>query len=113
MNLKPGKLLRIYVNEDDRHQGKPLYEAIVQRCRELNVAGATVFRAAEGFGESAELHRRHAFRRDDSIVITIVERPEKVEEILPILESMMPGGMIAVSDVDVIAVSKGVPTTLQ
>lgn len=107
MNGQTGKLLRVYVNEDDRYGGKPLYEAVVDRCRELKIAGATVFRAFEGFGETAELHRHHLFRGGQPIVITIVERPEKAAQILPILQSMMQGGIIAVTDVEVIAISKG------
>ena len=107
MSLQPGKLLRIYVNEQDQYEGKPLYEAIVQRCRELDVAGATAIRALEGFGETAEVHRLHMFGSDDSIVITIVERPEKAQQVLPVLQAMMTSGLIAVTDVDVMFVSNG------
>ena len=112
MNGQPAKLLRVYVNEHHQHDGKPLYEAIVNRCRELKVAGVTVFRALEGFGETAELHRQHLFRSDPPIVITIVESPEKAHEILPVLESMMDSGMIAVTDVEVTVVSNGARTVL-
>ncbi len=112
MNGQLGKLLRIYVNKYDRHNGKPLYEAIVDRCRELKVAGVTAFRAFEGFGETAEVHHQHLFRDDQPIVITIVERPEKAVEILPVIEGMMNGGIIAVTDVEVTVVSKGTRSTL-
>jgi uncharacterized protein len=112
MNCQPGKLLRVYVNEHDQYGGKPLYAAIVDRCRELKIAGATVFRALEGFGETAELHHHHLLRGDQPIVITIVERPEKAQQILPILESMMNGGIIAVTDVEVMVVSNGSKTAL-
>lgn len=112
MKGQPGKLLRVYVNKDHQYEGKPLYEAIVDRCRELKVAGATVFSAFEGFGDTAEVHHQHLFRDDQPIVITIVERPEKVAQILPVIESMMNGGIVAVTDVKVTAVSKGNRTTL-
>ena len=112
MNLQPAKLLRIYVTEHDQYAGKPLYEAIVERCRELNVAGATVFRTLEGFGETAELHHRHFLQSDHPIVITIVESPDKAREIIPQLEAMMNSGMIAVTDVEVTIVSNGKRTTL-
>jgi uncharacterized protein len=112
MNAQPGKLLRVYVNKDDRYCGKPLYEAIVDRCRELKIAGATVFGAFEGFGESAEFHHQHLFRDDQPFVITIVDRPEKAEQILPVIEGMMNGGIVAVTDVEVTVVSKGARTTL-
>lgn len=112
MNGQPGKLLRVYVNKDDSYGGKPLYEAIVDCCRELKVAGATAFSAFEGFGETAELHHQHLFRDDQPIVITIVERPDKAEQILPVIEGMMTGGIVAVTDVEVTVVSKGARTTL-
>ena len=112
MNGQPGKLLRLYVNEHDQYAGKPLYEAIVDRCRERKVAGVTVFRALEGFGASAELHHSHLFRSDQPIVITIVERPEKAQQTLPVLEGMMSSGLIAVTDVEVTLVSNGARTDL-
>lgn len=107
MSLQPGKLLRIYVNEQDQYEGKPLYEAIVHRCRELEVAGVTVFRGLEGFGSTAELHRSHLFGSDEPIVITIVERPEKAQQVLPELQRMMSSGLVAVTDVDVTVVLNG------
>ena len=113
MNGQPAKLLRVYVTEHDEYGGKPLYEAIVQRCREMSVAGVTVFRALEGFGESAELHHRHLFQSDQPIVVTIVESPEKARQIIPELEAMMNSGMIAVTDVEVTVVSNGARTTLR
>ncbi|MGI9075461.1 MAG: DUF190 domain-containing protein [Bryobacteraceae bacterium] len=113
MNSQPGKLLRIYVNERDQYQGKPLYEALVARCHELNLVGATVFRALEGFGESSELHRTHLFGSDQPIVITVVEGPEKAREALPVLQSMMNSGVIAITDVEVTVVSNGAPAALR
>lgn len=112
MNQQRGKLLRVYVNEQDQYEGKPLYQALVERCRELHVAGATAFRALEGFGETAEVHRHQMFGSDQPIIISIVERPEKAQEILPILQGMMTSGLIAVTDVDVTVVSNGQPAAL-
>jgi hypothetical protein len=57
--VKKAKLLRLHFGESDQYQGKPLYEAIVNRCKELKIAGATVLRGLEGYGESAEIHRHH------------------------------------------------------
>jgi uncharacterized protein len=107
MNSQPGKLLRIYVNEHDRYKGKPLYEAIVARCQELKLAGATVFRGLEGFGHTAEVHRQHLFAHDQPIVITIVETSEKAAEALPILQEMMGSGVIAVTDVEMTVIKGG------
>ena len=105
MNSQPGKLLRLYVSEHDRYNGKPLYEAIVARCHELELAGVTVFRGLEGFGHTAELHRDHLFVHDQPIVITIVETPEKATAALPVLQEMMTSGVVAVTDVEMIVVS--------
>ena len=59
------KMLRIHFGEDDQWQGRPLYEAIVERCRKLDIAGATVYRGIEGYGASTMIRRSHMliFRR--------------------------------------------------
>jgi uncharacterized protein len=109
MELNPGKLIRIFVNETDKYRGKPLYEAIAARCQELKLAGVTVFRGLEGFGETAELHHAGLFGGDCPIVITIVETEGKARLAVPELQSMMTGGIIAVTDVEVAVVSKTRP----
>ena len=101
MQAKPAKLLRLHFGEADRWQGKPLYEAIVDRCRALGIAGATVFRGLEGFGETAELHHR---RHDHPIVVNIVDTPESIARLIPELEAMLDSGVIAVSDVETIRI---------
>ena len=98
--VKKAKLLRLHFGEGDRHKGKPLYEAIVSRCLELKIAGATVFRGLEGFGETAEIHRHHLIRKDQPIVVTIVDTPENLARLIPEVEEMMDTGMIATSDVE-------------
>jgi len=100
------KLLRLHLTERDRYQGQPLYEAVVQECRELKIAGATVLRGVEGYGDPAEIHRAHLMRHDLPILIQIVDSPEKVECLLPVLEEMLDKGLIAISDVQMIRVQK-------
>jgi PII-like signaling protein len=112
VNSKPGKLLRIYVSEHDQHDGRPLYEAIVSRCLELQLAGVTVFRGLEGFGHTSEVHRARLFGHDQPIVITVVETPEKAAQALPALQAMMKTGVIAVTDVEVTVVSGGAVSPL-
>jgi hypothetical protein len=112
MSSQPGKLLRLYISERDQYEGKPLYEAIVARCQELGLAGVTVFRGLEGFGESSEIHRKHLWGDDQPIVITIVESPEKAQAALPVLQSMTPHGVIAVTDVEVTSIGNGAVTGL-
>lgn len=94
-------LLRLHFGESNRYGGKPLYEAIVDRCRELGIAGATVFRGLEGFGETAALHRH---RRDHPIVVNIVDTPENIERLIPELEPMLDTGLIATSAVEAIRI---------
>jgi hypothetical protein len=102
----PAKLLRLHFTERDRYRGKPLYEAIVEKCRELKIAGATVFRGLEGFGDSAEIHRSHLLMHDLPIVIQIVDTEENIQRLLPVLEDMMDQGLIAISDVEVLRIQK-------
>jgi len=106
----PARLLRIHISEGDRFQGKPLYEAIVTKCRELKIAGASVFRGLEGYGESAEMHRSHLARHDQPILISIVDSAENLSRLVPVVEEMMDTGVMALSDVSVIRVQKKVPS---
>ncbi|HXP88532.1 MAG TPA: DUF190 domain-containing protein [Bryobacteraceae bacterium] len=105
-HYQPAKLLRLHLTERDRHQGKPLYEAIVETCRKLDIAGATVFRGLEGYGGSAEIHKPHLLAHDLPIVIQIVDSAENIARLLPVLEEMMDKGLIAVSDVTTLRIQK-------
>jgi uncharacterized protein len=103
---RKAKLLRLHFSERDRYRGKPLYEAIVAKCRELGIAGATVFRGLEGYGETAEIHRKHIVNSDQPIVVTIVDTAENLQRLIPAVEEMMDTGMIAASGVDFIRIEK-------
>ena len=98
------KMLRIYFGEDDKWHGQPLYKAIVDRCREMDIAGATVYRGIEGYGASTIIRRAHLLSasRDAPIMVTIVDAEEKVRQLLPALDEMVDEGLIAMSDVEVI-----------
>lgn len=100
------QLLRIHLTEGRLFQGQPLHEAIVARCRSIGIAGATVFRGLEGFGETAELHRHRALGHDQPLVIVIVDEPARIARLVPELESMMQSGVIAISDVRVRRVTR-------
>ncbi len=102
----PAKLLRIHISESDRREGKPLYEAIVEKCRQMKIAGATVFRGIEGYGEKAEIHRPHMVHHHQPVLITVVDSPENVARLVPVVEEMMDTGVLAISDVTVIRVQK-------
>jgi PII-like signaling protein len=109
--FKPAKLLRILCSEDDQYQGKPLYKAVVEKCLEMKIAGATVFRGAEGYGESAEIHRGRLLTHNLPIVVTIVDSAEAIGRLLPVLEEMIDTGLIAISDVEAWRVEKAAPTS--
>ncbi len=96
------KMLRIHLGEDDKWQGKPLYVAIVEKCQELDIAGATVFRGLEGYGTSAHIRKSHLVSSDQPITIRVVDTEENLQRLLPALDQMVDEGMIAISDVEVI-----------
>ena len=97
------KMLRIHFGEDHKWQGKPLYEAIVQKCREMDIAGATVLRGIEGYGASTLIHRAHLLRSADlPIMVSIIDTEDKIQRLLPALDEMVDQGLIATSDVEVI-----------
>jgi uncharacterized protein len=105
MKLKgKAKMLRIHFGEDDKWNNKPLYEAIVMKCRELDIAGATVFRGIEGYGASSLIHKEHLFRlsSDRPIMVSVIDTDEKIRSLLPALEEMVDEGLIAMSEVEVI-----------
>jgi hypothetical protein len=97
-------LMRIHIGERDRHDGKPLYEAIVNLLREKHYAGATVTRAVMGFGATARLHTDKVLRLsiDLPIVVECVDTEEKIQAILPELDRMIGGGLITLEKVKVI-----------
>jgi hypothetical protein len=97
-----GKILRVHVSEHDQYEGKPLYEAIVQKCRDLQIAGATVFKGLEGYGETAEIHRAHMIGHDQPILITIVDSEAQMLKLIPVLDEMLDTGLMAISDVQMI-----------
>ena len=105
--MQPAKMLRLHFSEHDRWEGKPLYEAIVQKCRDLYIAGATVFRGLEGYGESAEIHRAHLLAHDQPIVVAVVDSVGNINRLIKAVEPMMDTALIAISDVDVKRITKG------
>ncbi len=97
------KLVRIHFGENDRWNGRPLYEAIVEEARRQDLAGATVYRGIEGYGASTRIHRKHLLTSSDMpIMVSIVDEAAKIERFLPTLQEMVKEGLVAVSDVEVI-----------
>lgn len=99
-----GILLRVFAGESDRFEGKPLHEAIVQKVRELGLAGATVLRGTEGFGANSVVHKAALLEMssDMPIVIEIADAKEKIELLLPHLETMVQEGMVTMEYVQIL-----------
>jgi PII-like signaling protein len=89
-------LLRIFTSVDDKSGLSPLYVAIVEKAREMHLAGATVLRGPLGFGQSAHLHQGRLFpvAQDLPVVVEIVDSEEKINEFLPALDNMMESGLV-------------------
>ena len=100
-----GQLLRIFIGENDKWEGKPLYEAIVLKARAAGLAGATVLRGMEGFGAKSRIHTARILRlsEDLPIIIEIVDSAEKIAAILPELDRMVGEGLITLENIRVIA----------
>jgi PII-like signaling protein len=97
-------LLRIFLGETDHRDGKPLYEAIVLKARELQLAGATVLRGPMGYGHSSHLHTAKSLRlsADLPLVIEIVDSEDKINAFLPVLDPMMGSGLVTLERVNVL-----------
>ena len=99
------KALQIHIGEADTWEGAPLHEAIVMRARQLDIAGATVYRGILGYGAHKRVHKHKtlALSHDDPIMVSVVDAEEKIDKLLAALETMIRGGcLIAVSDVTVV-----------
>jgi len=99
-----GYLLRVFVGESDKHGHVPLYEAIVSKARETGLAGATVLRGVMGFGRHSVVHTAKILRLSEDLpmIIEIVDSLEKIEAFLPILDTMVPEGLVTLEQVRVI-----------
>lgn len=99
-----GKLLRIFIGESDTCKGKALYEVIVLKARELNLAGASVFRGIMGFGAASRIHSSKLLRlsEDLPVMIELVDTEEKIRQILPFLDETVKEGLITMEKVQII-----------
>jgi len=110
---KQALLLRIFIGEDDKLGGKPLYEVIVLKAREMHLAGATVLRGPMGFGASSRLHTTKILRlsEDLPLVIEMVDSEEKIRAALPVFDAMIDGagggGLVTLESAEVIRYTPG------
>ncbi len=99
-----GMLLRIFIGGWDRKDGRPLYEYIVLKAREMKLAGATVLRGVMGFGANSHLHTAKILRlsEDLPIVIEMVDTEENIKSFLPFLEEVVDDGLITLERVKIL-----------
>ena len=98
-----GQLLRIFIGESDHHEGKPLYEWIVLKAREMGLAGATVLRGIEGFGAKSHLHTAKILRlsQDLPILIEIIDIEEKIDDFVEIIDPVIQSGIVTTENIEV------------
>jgi hypothetical protein len=103
-------LVRVFIGESDKWQHRPLYIALVERLREEGFAGATVFRGAAGFGARSVLHTTKILRlsEDLPVVVEIVDSEEQIETLIPMLDEMVPEGLVTMEKVRVLKYAPGV-----
>jgi len=98
------KLLRIFISLEDKFQGKPLWEYILELVKKEGLAGATVFKAAAGLGAHSQLKTFTVWRlsQDLPVVIEIIDREEKIREFLKVIDAVIEEGLVVLEDVEVI-----------
>jgi PII-like signaling protein len=104
-------LMRIHIGERDKHKGKPLYQEIVELLRRKQYAGATVLRAIMGFGASSHVRtdRFVELSVDLPIIVECIETEDRIEAILPELDTMIGGGLITLERAKVIMYRPDMP----
>ncbi len=105
-------LLRVFLGEDDKADGRPLYEALVLKARELHLAGATVLRGPMGFGHSSRLHTAKILRLSEDLpmVVEIVDSADRVQSFLDAIEPMMTSGLVTLEKVKVFRYGRSRPS---
>jgi len=98
------RMLRIHFTESDKWHGEPLYKAIVTKCMELGLSGATVYRGVEGFGASARIYhaRSLSISKNAPVMVTVIDTEEQIQKLIPHLDQMIEGGLVASSSVEAI-----------
>jgi uncharacterized protein len=98
------RVVTIFVNSSDQWHSQPLYSAIVHLCKERGIAGATVSRCVEGYGASGHLHTTRLMELTENLPvrIEIVDVPERIDPLLPVLGEMIREGLVMVGNVHVL-----------
>lgn len=99
-----GKILKIYIGENDLYNDEPLYQELIKMFKERGLAGATAMTGIEGFGLNSRIKSNHIWQlsEDLPVVIEVVDKVEKIEEVIPIVKKMVKEGLVTVEEVEII-----------
>src|SRR5262245_55611581 len=99
-----GQLSRIFIGESDKWEGKPLYEALIFKAREIGLAGATMLRGLMGYGAASRVHTAKILRlsEDLPVIVEIVDSPQKIASFLPSIDEMVQEGLVTLERVQII-----------
>jgi PII-like signaling protein len=109
MNMTRAQTLSIFVGETDKYHGVPVYEEIVRAARKHGMAGATALRATMGYGHNSRVHTAKLLELSEDLpmVVTIIDRPEKIAAFLPVIESIGGSGVITIQDTPAWGLERG------
>ncbi len=104
------RMLRVHFTEADMWHGEPLYKAIIAKCQELGLASAIVYRGIEGFGASARIrhYRTLSFSKEAPVMVSVIDTEGQLQKLIPHLDQMIAGGLVASSKVEVIRYSRSI-----
>ncbi len=102
------RIMKVYVSEDSKYKGHSLYHAVVLELKKLDIAGVTVMRGIEGYGQGKRISTTRILELSSSlpIVIEAIDKPERIDKALPVIEEMVNEGLVLVNDVDVVKYGK-------
>jgi PII-like signaling protein len=102
-------LLRIFLGENDRHEGRPLYQALMEMLRKEKIAGATVLRGVAGFGAASHLHTGNLLRlsQDLPMILEAVDTEANIQRIMPRIDAMIEDGLVTLETVRVVRHAAG------
>jgi len=104
-----GKLLKIFIGESDKWHGEALYHVILKKIKEKDLAGATIIRGIEGFGANSRIHTQaiEVLSQDLPIIIEVIDKEDKISELLKEIEPMIGEGLIVIMhDIEIIKYAK-------
>ncbi|WP_457567550.1 DUF190 domain-containing protein [Desulfurobacterium sp.] len=101
--MKREKLLRIFIDSEDKYKGEPLWKFLLKSVKEKGLSGATVIKAAAGIGSHSEIHTANilALSINLPLVIEIIDEEKKIEDFISFIDTILEEGLVTVQDVEV------------